>query len=200
MPFSHREFNAFIHANEFCRLLYDFLEDNQDQALYKDNDDLLTILYEAYRISGGIMRQAASGCHIDDYIKYVRAEYEGMTNVILSTVWAILSLQSNIAQSLRPAVCTLRNVVYGDKFFRLINRFVSSVKRSERHLEIQFPHDMLIIDSDSVSAEESMAQAHQAVESIKAKTDTSIQQTLIFPHVEQFNNNPDKVINQIKNK
>lgn len=34
MPFSHREFNAFIHANEFCRLLYDFLEDNQDQALY----------------------------------------------------------------------------------------------------------------------------------------------------------------------
>ena len=39
MPFSHREFNAFIHANEFCRLLYDFLEDNQDQALYKDNDD-----------------------------------------------------------------------------------------------------------------------------------------------------------------
>lgn len=123
-----------------------------------------------------------------------------MTNVILATVWAILSLQSNIVQSLRPAVCTLRNVVDSDKFFRLINRFVSSVKRSERHLEIQFPHDMLIIDSDSVSAEESMAQAHQAVESIKAKTDTSIQQTLIFPHVEQFNNNPDKVINQIKNK
>ncbi len=200
MPFSHWEFNAFIHENEFCRLLYDFLEDNQDQVLHKDNDDLLTILYEAYRISGGIMNQAASGCHIDDYIKYVRAEYEGMTNVILATVWAILSLQSNIAQSLRPAVCTLRNVVYGDKFFRLINRFVSSVKRSERHLEILFPNDMLIIDSDSVSAEESMAQAHQAVESIKAKTDTSIQQTLIFPHVEQFNNNPDKVINQIKNK
>lgn len=200
MPFSHQEFNAFIHENEFCRLLYDFLEDNQDQVLHKDNDDLLTILYEAYRISGGIMSQAASGCHIDDYIKYVRAEYEGMTNVILSTVWAILSLQSNIAQSLRPAVCTLRNVVDGDNFFRLINRFVSSVKRSERHLEILFPNDMLIIDSDSVSAEESMAQAHQTVESIKAKTDTSIQQTLIFPHVEQFNNNPDKVINQIKNK
>ena len=98
------------------------------------------------------------------------------------------------------AVCTLRNVVDGDNFFRLINRFVSSVKRSERHLEILFPNDMLIIDSDSVSAEESMAQAHQTVESIKAKTDTSIQQTLIFPHVEQFNNNPDKVINQIKNK
>lgn len=200
MPFSHREFNAFIHENEFCRLLYDFLEDNQDQVLHKDNDDLLTILYEAYRISGGIMSQATSGCHIDDYIKYVRAEYEGMTNVILATVWAILSLQSNIAQSLRPAVCTLRNVVDGDNFFRLINRFVSSVKRSERHLEILFPNDMLIIDSDSVSAEESTAQAHQAVESIKAKTDTSIQQTLIFPHVEQFNNNPDKVINQIKNK
>lgn len=200
MPFSHREFNAFIHENEFCRLLYDFLEDNQDQVLHKDNDDLLTILYEAYRISGGIMSQAASGRHIDDYIKYVRAEYEGMTNVILSTVWAILSLQSNIALSLRSAVCTLRNVVDGDNFFRLINRFVSSVKRSERHLEILFPNDMLIIDSDSVSAEESMAQAHQTVESIKAKTDTSIQQTLIFPHVEQFNNNPDKVINQIKNK
>lgn len=200
MPFSHREFNAFIHENEFCRLLYDFLEDNQDQVLHKDNDDLLTILYEAYRISGGITSMAASGCHINDYIKYVRAKYEGMTNVILSTVWAILSLQSNIAQSLRPAVCTLRNVVDGDIFFRLINRFVSSVKRSERHLEILFPNDMLIIDSDSVSAEESMAQAHQAMESIKAKTDTSIQQTLIFPHVEQFNNNPDKVINQIKNK
>lgn len=200
MSFSHREFNAFIHENEFCRLLYDFLEDNQDQVLHKDNDDLLTILYEAYRISGGITSMAASGCHINDYIKYVRAEYEGMTNVILSTVWAILSLQSNIAQSLRPAVCTLRNVVDGDKLFRLINRFVSSVKRSERHLEILFPNDMLIIDSESVSAEESMAQSHQAVESIKAKTDTSIQQTLIFPRVEQFNNNPGKVINLIKNK
>lgn len=200
MPFSHREFNAFIHENEFCRLLYDFLEDNQDQVLHKDNDDLLTILYEAYRISGGITSMAASGCHINDYIKYVRAEYEGMTNVILSTVWAILSLQSNIAQFLRPAVCTLRNVVDGDKFFRLISRFVSSVKRSERHLEILFPNDMLIIDSESVSAEESMAQSHQAVESIKAKTDTSIQQTLIFPRVEQFNNNPGKVINLIKNK
>ena len=200
MPFSHREFNAFIHGNEFCRLLYDFLEDNQDQVLHKDNDDLLTILYEAYRISGGITSMAASGCHINDYIKYVRAEYEGMTNVILSTVWAILSLQSNIAQSLRPAVCTLRNVVDGDKFFRLINRFVSSVKRSERHLEILFPNDMLIIDSESVSAEESMAQSHQAVESINAKTNTSIQQTLIFPRVEQFNNNPGKVINLIKNK
>lgn len=116
MPFSHREFNAFIHENEFCRLLYDFLEDNQDQVLHKDNDDLLTILYEAYRISGGITSMAASGCHINDYIKYVRAKYEGMTNVILSTVWTILSLQSNIAQSLRPAVCTLRNVVDGDKF------------------------------------------------------------------------------------
>lgn len=200
MPFSHREFNAFIHENEFCRLLYDFLVDNQDQVLHKDNDDLLTILYEAYRISGGIMSQAASGSHIDDYIKYVRAEYEGMTNVILSTVWAILSLQSNIAQSLRPAVCTLRNVVDGDKFFRFINRFVSSIKRSERHLEILFPNDMLIIDSEAVSAEESMVQAHQAVESIKEKTDYSIQQTLIFPRVEQFNNNPDKVINLIKNK
>lgn len=200
MPFSHREFNAFIHENEFCRLLYDFLEDNQDQVLHKDNDDLLTILYEAYRISGGITSMAASGCHINDYIKYVRAKYEGMTNVILSTVWAILSLQSNIAQSLRPAVCTLHNVVDGDKFFRLINRFVSSVKRSERHLEILFPNDMLIIDSEAVSAEESMAQAHQAVESIKEKTDFSIQQTLIFPRVEQFNNNPDKVINLIKNK
>lgn len=59
---------------------------------------------------------------------------------------------------------------------------------------------MLIIDSEAVSAEESMAQAHQAVESIKEKTDFSIQQTLIFPRVEQFNNNPDKVINLIKNK
>lgn len=40
MPFSHWEFNAFIHENEFCRLLYDFLEDNQDQVLHKDNDDV----------------------------------------------------------------------------------------------------------------------------------------------------------------
>lgn len=200
MRFPRREFHAFIHKNEFSQLLYEFLDCNQDQVFYRGDEDLLSIMYEAYRISGGIMSKIASGCNMDDYIEYVREEHNGMANIILGAVWIILSLLQDDDKSLCPAVNTLRNTLHADKSFRLMNRFVSSVKRLERYVEIQFPDDILVIDSESASAEEAMAQAHQAVKPAQVKSCPPVQQTLIFPNVEQFNNNPGKVINQIKKK
>lgn len=200
MSIPRREFSAFIYKNEFSQLLYEFLNSNQDKILCRDNENLLSIMYETYRISGGIMSVTASGCNINDYIVYVRAKHEGMANVILAIVWAILSLQDDAAQSLSLAISTLRDALIDDKTFRLMNRFVSSIKRLGRHLEIQFPDDILIIDGESVSAEEAMAQAHLTVKTPQPKMAASIQQTLIFPNVEQFNNNPGKVINQINKK
>lgn len=200
MRFPRREFHAFIHKNEFSQLLYEFLDCNQDQVFHRGDEDLLTIMYEAYRISGGIMRKMASECNMDDYIKYVRAEHEGMANIILATVWAILSLRNSEVKSLHSVVSTLRDALQADKSFRLMNRFVSSIKSLGRHVEIQFPDDMLVVDGESASAEEAMGQAHQVAKSAQAKLDSPIQQTLIFPNVEQFNNNPGKVINQITKK
>lgn len=200
MKIQYREFYGIIHKNEFTQLLYEFMDDNRDKILDNADGDIASIIYNAYSICGGIMSTPPTDGQIHSYIKYVREKYREEAKIILAIVWTILSIQQDVSQSLRPAVNTLRYSLDGEKNLRLMNRFLSSIKSSGRKYDIAFPKDILIIDDNAETADEAMAQARQARNSEKAKKESSFSQTLIFPNVEQFNNNPGTVINHITKK
>ena len=77
---------------------------------------------------------------------------------------------------------------------------MSAVKAMAVYSELKISVYNPIVVSKAETADESMQQARQAVVINEGHGECAIHQTLVFPNVNQFNNNPAKVINYNKEK
>ncbi len=193
-------YDSFINGNPFNRKLYDFLLDHRDRVLPSGDCDIRFIMHEAYRIGAGVMSMSMPEQHIQAITKQVKAQHTETANVILSIVWAVLTTQMKQNEDLRPVVQMLYEELSGDKSFRYWNRFVSSIHQSGQQLRHLFPNDSLVVVSDATSATESLDAARQLRPAQRESQDGTVHQTLVFPNVEQFNNNPARVVNIIQKK
>lgn len=200
MPNNAQTYDSFINGNPFNRMLYDFLFNNRDILLPSEICDMRSIMYEAYRICAGILSMTMPEQHIRAVIEQVKAEHAVFTNVILSIVWAVLTAQMKKKEDLRLVVQMLYDELQRDKNFHYWNRFASAFRQFGQQLKPLFPNDCVIVVSDAESAKESLEAAQQLRIATQATTESTVHQTLVFPHVEQFNNNPAKVINLIHKK
>ena len=200
MPITPHTDLSFINGNAFNRKLYDFLLENRDRILPTDGIDASTVMYEAYCIGNGVMTMELPETHIHDSIKHVETQYAGSATAILATLWAVLSAQVEWSPSLRPVVQILYEELKTDKTFHIWNRFVSATRQNAWLMKPQFPGDTLIVEGNAETAEESLDIARQVRPVSQEKAKSTINQTLIFPNVEQFNNNPAKVINVTQKK
>lgn len=191
---------SFIIGNPFNRKLYDFLLDNRDSLLPSNDCDVRSVMFDAYCIGTGVMSTPLPEQHIQAVIEHVKAEHATFSNVVLSIVWVVLTAQMKWKDNLRSVVQMLYEELKGDNTFRYWNRFASSIRQSGRQLKPMFPNASVIVVSDAATAEQSLEAARQLRPTLQATTEGAVHQTLVFPHVEQFNNNPAKVINLIQKK
>lgn len=200
MLITHQDFHTFLEENEINNFLYGYLDDNEDQFFGNYGEDVLAIMYEAYRIYGGILTTVSTENNINAYIEYVYKEYPSFDKVILAIIWTVLSLHSDANGLLRHTIYELRKELTGYKPFHLFNHFVSAARGFHGNHNVRIPQNPIIIVSEAVDGSVALIKATQNLPSPKSFTNSTIHQTLVFPHVEQFNNNPSKVINNIQKK
>lgn len=197
---THQDFHTFLKENEINKFLYGFLDDNEDQFFGNDDEDVFTVMYEAYRIYGGILTTVSTENNINAYIEYVNKEYPSFDKVILAIIWTVLSLHSDANGLLRHTIYELRKELTGYKPFHLFNHFVSAARGFHDNHNVRIPQNPIVIVSEAVDGNVALEKAEQALPSSRNISNSTIHQTLVFPHVEQFNNNPAKVINNIQKK
>lgn len=200
MLMPHQEFHTFLEENNINKFLYGYLDDNEDQFFGNYDEDAFAVMYEAYRIYGGILTTVGAENNINAYVEYVYKEYPSFDKVILAIVWTILSLHSEANGLLRHSIYALRKELAGYKPFHLFNHFVSAARGFHDNHNVRIPNNPIIIVSEAVDENVALEKAKQNLSSPRNIPNGTIHQTLVFPHVEQFNNNPAKVIYNIQKK
>lgn len=200
MSLIQQNFYGLVMKSKFNSLLYKFLDENQDIILGTDNADTLAIMYESYRIGVGLLSLEASESCVQTYIDYIYKEYADYPKTIIAIVWVLLSAHKESHQCLRSTIRSLSNELKDYKSFHLWKRFLSAINAMAVYSELKNPVYNPIVVSKAETAEESMQQAQQAAIMNEGHGECAIHQTLVFPNVNQFNNNPAKVINYNKKK
>ena len=190
----------FIEANPFNSHLFHFLVENQDCFLQGKVDKTMEVITVAYQLCGGIVCSQAPTTQILAYIKYVDSIYQDSSSLILAIAWATLSVYKTKSHSYKSITSILYSKLSSLKCFSLWKHFVSAYLQGYGPVEIQLPEDSIIEISDATTGEEAMEHALQSAVASHSGTVRDIHQTLVFPHVEQFNNNPAKVINNNQKK
>lgn len=200
MLMTHQDFHSFLEENNINKFLYGYLDDNEDRFFGSYDEDVFAVMYEAYRIYGGILTTIGTENNIKAYIEYVYKEYPSLAKAILAIVWTILSLHSDANGLLRHSIYAFRKELVGYKSFHLFNHFVSAARGFHDNHNVRIPDNPIIIVSEAVDGNVALEKATQILPSPKSLPNGTVHQTLVFPHVEQFNNNPAKVINNIQKK
>lgn len=200
MSLNQQNFYGLVRKSKFNSLLYKFFTENQDIVLGTDNADTLAIMYESYRIGVGLLSLEASESCVQTYIDYIYKEYADYPKTIIAIVWVLLSAHKESHQCLRPTIRSLGNELKDCKSFHLWKRFLSAVNAMGVYSELKISVYNPIVVSKAETTDESMQQARQAVVMNEGHGECAIHQTLVFPNVNQFNNNPAKVINYNKEK
>ena len=200
MLMPHQDFHSFLEENEINKFLYGYLDDYEDQFFGNYDENVFTVMYEAYRIYGGILTTVVKENNISAYIKYVYKEYPTFDKVMLAIVWTILSLHTDANGLLRHTIYVLRKELSGYKPFHLFNHFVSAARGFHDNHNVRIPNNPIVIVSEVVDGNDALKKATQNMSNSKITPNGTVHQTLVFPHVEQFNNNPAKVINNIQKK
>lgn len=195
-----QNFYDLVMKNKFNSLLYKFFTENQDIILGTDNADTLAIMYESYRIGVGLLSLEASENCVQTYIDYIYKEYADYPKTIIAIVWVLLSAHKESHQCLRPIIRSLGNELKDYKSFHLWKRFLSAVNAIPVYSELKIPVYNPIVVSKAETADEFMQQVRQTVVMNEGHGECAIHQTFVFPNVNQFNNNPAKVINYNKEK
>lgn len=200
MLMTHQDFHSFLEENKINKFLYGYLDDNEDQFFGNYDENVFAVMYEAYRIYGGLLTTVAKENNISAYIEYVSKEYPSFDKVMLAIVWTILSLHTDANGLLRHTIYVLRKELTGYKPFHLFNHFVSAARGFHDNHNVRIPNNPIVIVSEVVDGNDALEKATQDLSNSKIIPNGTVHQTLVFPHVEQFNNNPAKVINNIQKK
>lgn len=191
----------FIEENTFNWQLFYFLVKHQEYFWYGYVSQTMEFITEAYRICGGIIHSQSPVTQIHTYIEYVEKNNDQkLSSLILAIVWAALSVHKAKGHPFKAVTNILYTELSSYNCFPLWKHFVSAYLERNGQVKISFPKDPMVMISHAENTEEAMMQALQSVKAFRSVSSGDIHQTLVFPHVEQFNNNPAKVINYNRKK
>lgn len=184
-----------IKDNPFSKQLYIFLSENRDRLFGNFAIECKDALDAAYHLSGKFLADKSDMTLIRNHIALLCTVYPQLHTVILSIVWTMLSVLPKKDCLVDAIIDELHGEVKGSCHYHIWKTFLSAFLQKYGKVRIAFPKyatTAIIETSDSQTA---VATGGGLSVNIGEFDKRTIHQTFVFPNVQQFNNNPQKVIN-----
>ena len=184
-----------IKDNPYSKQLYIFLSENRDQLFGNFAIECKDALDAAYHLSGKFLADKSDMALIRNHIALLCTVYPRLHTVILSIAWTMLSVLPKKDCLVDAIIGELHGEVKGGCHYHIWKTFLSAFLQKYGKVRIALPQyetTVIIATSDSQTAVATGGGHTVNTEECGKRT---IHQTFVFPNVQQFNNNPQKVIN-----
>ena len=184
-----------LKDNPYTKQLYIFLSENRDSLFTDFAIEHREVMDAAYHLCAKMLADREEAKIVRSHITLLRTVHPQHHTVILSIAWTLLSVLPKRDCLTETVIDELHAEVKGSCHFHSWQTFLSAFLQKYGKVSINLPHHeatamMKTADSDKVTTE-----SQRKADSINRVDAKTIHQTLVFPNVQQFNNNPQKVIN-----
>lgn len=181
--------------NPYSKQLYIFLSENRDSLFDDFAVEHREVMDAAYHLCAKMLADREDAKIVRSHITLLRTVHPQHYTVIISIAWTLLSVLPKRDCLMESVIDELYADIKGLRNFHSWQTFLSAFLQKYGKVCIDLPcYEPTVImetsDSDKVTTE-SQTKA-DSIGSLETKT---IHQTLVFPNVQQFNNNPQKVLN-----
>lgn len=179
-------------TNTFLTSLTDYYIAHRDR--FHCDSEIHNLTQRVFSLCSAIINDDQAASHLNDYIQIAETTSQSTeeSQLILCMVWATLTLRCGNSKQTKLFLNELYKQIRLCSPFRLWNNFASSMHQRYGYLSIRFDENNAVtIHPEVTTAQQAQDVALQAV----PQCQPTIHQTLLFPNVQQFNNNPHQVIN-----
>ena len=184
-----------LKDNPYSKQLYIFLSENRDSLFTDFAIEHREVVDAAYHLCAKMLADREDAKIVRSHITLLRTVHPQHYTVIMSIAWTLLSVLPKRDCLTETVIDELHAAVKGSRHFHSWQTFLSAFLQKYGRVSINLPHyesTAIIETSDSDKVTTESQKKADGTDRDDAKT---IHQTLVFPNVQQFNNNPQRVIN-----
>lgn len=179
----------------YSKQLYIFLSENRDSLFTDFAVEHRKVMDAAFHLSAKILADREDAMLIRSHITLLRTLHPQHHTVIMSIAWTLLSVFPQRDFLIDSVIEELHAEVKGSCHFHSWQTFLSAFLQKYGKVSINLPHHEATAMMKTADSEKVTAESQRKADSIDCVDAKTIHQTLVFPNVQQFNNNPQKVIN-----
>ena len=184
-----------IKDNPYSKQLYIFLSENRDSLFSDFTVEHREVMDVAYHLCAKMLADREYRTLIRNHITLLHTTHPQSYPVILSIAWTLLSVLPKRDCLMDAVIDELHDEVKRHHHFHSWQTFLSAFLQKYGKVSIDLPHYVETAVMDTSDSNDVISESRQKADSIDRLEAKSIHQTLIFPNVQQYNNNPHKVIN-----